>query len=67
MEPGQAVRATIHVEMAAKLNFSCHQSSFAYLRDLRIENNDPNSGISLFKGDVALSIIGGRRNINKLS
>ena len=23
--------------------------------------------ISLFKGDVALSIIGGRRNINKLS
>ena len=67
MEPGKPAKATIHVEMAAKLNFACHHSSFAYLRDFRIENNDPNSGISLFKGDFALSIIGGRRNINKLS
>ena len=67
MEPGKALRATIHFETAAKLNFACHQSSFANLRDFRIENNDPNSGISLLKGDAALSIIGGRRNINKLS
>ena len=67
MEPGKPAKATIHVETAAKLNFACHQSSFANLRDFRIENNDPNSGISLLKGDVALSIIGGRRNINKLS
>lgn len=67
MEPGKALRATIHFESAAKLNFACHHSSFAYLRDFRIENNDPNSGMSLFKGDFALSIIGGRRNINKLS
>ena len=66
MEPGKALRATIHFESAAKLNFACHHSSFAYLRDFRIENNDPNSGMSLFKGDVALSIIGERKNINKL-
>ena len=43
MEPGKPAKATIHVETAAKLNFACHQSSFAYLRDLRIENNDPNT------------------------
>ena len=66
MEPGKALRATIHFETAAKLNFACHHSSFAYLRHFRIENNDPNSGMSLFKADFALSIIGGRRNINKL-
>ena len=41
MESEKAASATIHVEAAAKLNFACHQSSFAYLRDLRIENNDP--------------------------
>ena len=29
---------SIHSEMAAKLNFACHQSAFAFLRDLRIEN-----------------------------
>lgn len=43
MEPGKAAKATIHIETAAKLNFACHQSSFAYLQDLRIENNDPNT------------------------
>ena len=30
--------ATIHSETAAKINFACHQSSFAFLRELRIEN-----------------------------
>ena len=39
MDPiGDAI-ATIHSEMAAKLNFACHQSAFAFLRELRIENN----------------------------
>lgn len=36
-----AVSVTIHSETSAKLNFACHQSAFAFLRDLRIENNDP--------------------------
>nr|WP_256364713.1 DUF4011 domain-containing protein [Chloroherpeton thalassium] len=31
----------IHSETAKKLNFACHQNAFALLRDLRIENNDP--------------------------
>jgi very-short-patch-repair endonuclease/DNA polymerase III delta prime subunit len=31
---------TIYSEIAAKLNFACHQSAFAFLRDLRIENTD---------------------------
>ena len=43
MEPGNAAKATIHIETAAKLNFACHQSSFAYLQDLRVENNDPHT------------------------
>lgn len=30
----------IHWQIAAKLNFACHQSSFPVLRDLRIENLD---------------------------
>ncbi len=34
------VTVTIHSEMAEKLNFACHQSAFAFLRELRIENND---------------------------
>jgi hypothetical protein len=32
--------ATIHCETAAKLNFACHQSAFAFLRQLRIDNAD---------------------------
>ncbi len=32
--------ASIYSEIAAKLNFACHQSAFAFLRDLRIENDD---------------------------
>ena len=35
----------IHGDIAAKINFACQQSSFAFLRDLRIENSDTNSGI----------------------
>ncbi len=34
-----AISATIHCKTAAKLNFACHQSAFAFLRDLRVENN----------------------------
>ena len=33
--------ATIHSKIAAKLNFAGHQSAFAFLRDLWIENDDP--------------------------
>jgi len=36
---------TIHGDIAAKINFACQQSSFAFLRDLRIENKDTDSGI----------------------
>ena len=35
-------RATIYAEISTKINFACHQSAFALLRDLRIENNDAN-------------------------
>lgn len=47
MEPEKAVSATIHIhsETAAKLNFACHQSAFAFLRTLRIENKDPDSSL----------------------
>ena len=41
MNPSDTAIATIHSESAAKLNFACHQSSFAFLRELRIENNSP--------------------------
>ena len=40
MNPEGTPAATIHAEMAAKLNFACHQSAFAFIRELRIENND---------------------------
>ena len=33
-------RVAIHIEMAGKLNFACHQSAFPLLRSLRIENRD---------------------------
>lgn len=33
----------VHSETAVKLNFACHQSAFAFLRDLRIENTNPES------------------------
>ena len=39
MNPTGTATATIHRETAAKINFACHQSSFAFLRELRIENN----------------------------
>lgn len=34
---------TILAETAAKLNFAAHQSAFAFLRDLRVTNNDASS------------------------
>ena len=39
MSTAETVSVTIHSEMAAKLNFACHQSAFAFLRELRVENN----------------------------
>ena len=30
----------IHSEIAPKLNFACHQSAFALVRDLTIKNQD---------------------------
>ena len=36
---------SIHVDIAAKINFACQQSSFAFLRDLRIENMDIESSV----------------------
>ncbi|WP_300672794.1 DUF3320 domain-containing protein [Desulfoluna sp.] len=38
MEPERPSSAAIQSEIATKLNFACHQSAFAFLRDLRIEN-----------------------------
>lgn len=43
---------TILAETAAKLNFAAHQSSFAFLRDLRIANIDPVAALS----DVVLTL-----------
>ncbi len=40
MNPNGDAIVTIHSEIAVKLNFACHQSAFAFLRELRIENND---------------------------
>ena len=40
MNPNGNAVATIQCDVAAKLNFACHQSAFAFLRELRIENND---------------------------
>ena len=40
MKQEKADSVTIHTEIAAKLNFACHQSAFAFLRDFRIVNND---------------------------
>ena len=40
MNPEGMASATIHSETATKLNFACHQSAFAFLRELRIENDD---------------------------
>ena len=41
--------AGIHWEIAAKLNFACHQSAFPVLRDLRIENLDQESPLENLK------------------
>lgn len=44
--PVQGPDVTILAETATKLNFAAHQSSFAFLRDLRIVNNDPAAALS---------------------
>ncbi len=38
MHPNGNKAVEIHWEVAAKLNFACHQSSYPILRDLRLEN-----------------------------
>jgi len=40
MKPEDAASAAIQSEIAAKLNFACHQSAFAFLRSLQIQNKD---------------------------
>lgn len=35
----------IYSELASKLNFACHQSAFAFLRDLQIKNTDDQAQI----------------------
>lgn len=40
MDSSSISLVAIHSETAAKLNFACHQSAFAFLRNLRIENTD---------------------------
>ncbi|SMF76552.1 Protein of unknown function [Tistlia consotensis] len=37
----ETCKIRVHWQIAAKLNFACHQSAFPVLRDLRIENLDP--------------------------
>lgn len=44
--PVQASAVTFLAETAPKLNFAAHQSSFAFLRDLRITNSDPAATLS---------------------
>lgn len=39
-ESAEVVPVEISAETAAKLNFAAHQSSFAFLRDLRVVNNN---------------------------
>lgn len=40
MEFVDSPAVSIHSEIAMKINFACHQSSFAFLRELRIQNQD---------------------------
>ena len=63
MEPGKAAKATTKVETAAKLNFACYQSACAYLQDLRIENNDPNTQLD----DVLVSSTNCRSSLERES
>jgi very-short-patch-repair endonuclease len=42
----QAKRAVVHCETAAKLNFACHQSSYAFLRDLQIGNTSSSDNLN---------------------
>ena len=41
--PGGAI--VIHCAMASKLNFACHQSAFAFLRELRVGNRSADSAL----------------------
>lgn len=43
MGPKSTSSVDIQSEIAAKLNFACHQSAFAFLRDLRVKNKDHES------------------------
>ena len=51
--PASKPQVTIHCEFAEKLNFACHQSAFAFLRELRIENNDPQEQLSNLRVSLA--------------
>ena len=48
----KATATTIHCEVAAKLNFACQQSAFAFLRELRIDNSDHETQLN----DVLVSL-----------
>lgn len=41
MSEQEAHRIAVHVTFVNKVNFACHQSTFALLRELQIENLDP--------------------------
>jgi very-short-patch-repair endonuclease/DNA polymerase III delta prime subunit len=43
--PQDTLALAIHGNIAAKINFACQQSSFAFLRDLRVENRDVESSL----------------------
>lgn len=49
-EPNRSV--VIQCAMAAKLNFACHQSAFAFLRELRVENRSPETPLE----DVSVTL-----------
>ena len=36
----------LHATLVEKINFACHQSAFAVLRDLRIENTNEEQDLS---------------------
>ena len=45
MNANVTVSATIHSELAAKLNFASHQNAYSFLRELRIGNIDPKESV----------------------
>ena len=44
--PAEVSPVTISAETASKLNFAAHQSAFAFLRDLRVTNNDASTSLN---------------------